>query len=245
MLLVSVHLPKTAGTSFGASLKAHFGDRYRDDYGDGGIGKPFGERCMHAMASAMRLAEEGGDAAACIHGHFLPLKYLLLGVRRELVFMTWMRDPVERLVSHYHFWQQSYDPGSSAPHHREVIERGWSLERFCFSERFRNIYTQYLWGFPFENFSFIGISEFYEQDMVDFSGRYLGYELKSQRLNVTSCTRSRVDPGFATEVRDFHAADMLLYRRALELRSIRRLGQANADHQVRPRRTSLTKANPG
>jgi hypothetical protein len=32
MTMIFLHLPKTAGTSFRASLKAHFGGGYQDEY---------------------------------------------------------------------------------------------------------------------------------------------------------------------------------------------------------------------
>ena len=42
------------------------------------------------------------------------------------------------------------------------MEKGWSLERFCLGPEVRNIYSQFLYGFLLEYFSFIGTTEFYE-----------------------------------------------------------------------------------
>lgn len=223
MVLISLHLPKTAGTSFRAALREHFGERYRDDYADGGLTRPACEREPAAQADAARLACDGLGEAACVHGHFLPAKYLPLAGRAELVFVTWMRDPVTRLFSHYRYWQRSYDPEHSAPHHRKVIEEGWTLEQFCLSETYRNVYTQYLWNFPLERFAFIGISEHYREDLHAFSREYLGTDLVFHRDNVTRAGRDSigVDAAFVQRVREFHAADMQLYQRALELRRLR------------------------
>jgi hypothetical protein len=218
--LISVHLPKTAGTSFGAALQGHFGERYRDNYADEGISRPVQERCRLAWSSAVVIANEGMGGVSCVHGHFLPAKFLLLGAQVELTFVTWMRDPVERLLSHYRFWQQTYDKETSLPHHRQVVEQKWTLEQFCFSDQFRNIYTQYLWGFPLENFSFVGISEHFADDMHYFARRYLGADLSVPHLNMSrpSYPGDHLDAGFLKEVKDFHAADMALYRRALDMR---------------------------
>lgn len=224
MTLISVHLPKTAGTSFGALLKSRFGASYRDDYADGGVSVSTRERNRAAEAAGVVIAKQGLEGVACVHGHFLPAKYLLLGRNRELTYVTWMRDPVARLFSHYHYWQQSYDENSSMPHHRQVVEERWTLEQFCLSEKFRNIYSQYLWGFPIERFAFIGVSEHYQEDVLEFSHRFLSVSTPPQHLNPTPCVTPQPapDPAFLQEVRDFHADDMRLYQRALALRQARR-----------------------
>ncbi|WP_158754996.1 sulfotransferase family 2 domain-containing protein [Dyella sp. S184] len=221
MTIISLHLPKTAGTSFGSSLASHFGDRYRRDYADQGICKPMAQRCEAALAAGVEIAAQGLGDIECVHGHFLPVKYLPLAATRELTFVTWMRDPVTRMISHYYYWQESYDEKASAPHHRQVIEESWTLEQFCLSERFRNIYTQYLWNFPLDNFAFIGISEHYQEDLQEFCRRYLSTSLEPRSRNTTkySGLRQAPDTAFLDKVREFHAADMELYQRALTWRA--------------------------
>jgi len=223
MTIISVHLPKTAGTSFAASLTDHFGNGFRRDYDDQAISKPVALRCREALTAALDIAERGLPGVDCVHGHFLPVKYLLLDTRCDLTFVTWMRDPVARLFSHYFYWQSSYDPATAAPHHRQVIEQGWTLEQFCLSEQFRNIYTQYLWGFPLEKFAFIGISEHYPEDLLEFSRRYLDTDLEIRRKNatVTAYRHRDLEPDLIERVRHFHAADIALYQRALQLRQAR------------------------
>lgn len=224
MTLISVHLPKTAGTSFGATLKSRFGRLYRDDYADGGISIPAHERISAAEAAGAVIAKQGLGEIACVHGHFLPAKYLLLGRQRDLNFVTWMRDPVARLFSHYHYWQESYDEETSRAHHRQVVEEQWTLEQFCLSEKFRNIYSQYLWNFPLERFAFIGVSEYYEEDMLEFSNRFLCASAPSHYLNPTTYVTPPhgSNDAFLQKVRDFHADDICLYQRALALRQARR-----------------------
>jgi len=208
-------------------LKAHFGALYRDDYSDGGISAPAPERCRLAISAGVVIAKEGLDGIACLHGHFLPVKYLPLATRRDLTFVTWMREPVARLLSHYHYWQESYDEKTAESHHRQVIEEKWTLEQFCLSEQFRNIYAQYLWGFPVEGFAFIGVSEHYQEDMLEFSERFLSTSLSPQYLNPTTyiSPRRRLDETFLQKVRDFHAADVRLYQRALQWRQARHRGE--------------------
>ena len=223
MTIISLHLPKTAGTSFKTSLSDYFGAGYREDYADQAISKtPFG-RCRQALMCSIPVALNGLEGVSCVHGHFLPVKYRPLGLRQNLTFITWMREPVARLVSHYNYWQASYDPLTAAPHHRQVIEERWSLEEFCFSEKFRNIYAKYLWHFPLKHFAFIGLSEHYEEDFGQFTRRFLSTELTARRENVTNqaSRHARITDAFAQKVRAFHAKDMHLYRVALQMRQRR------------------------
>ena len=135
MLLVSLHLPKTAGTSFGSALKTRFGNALLRDYADVPINTPPFERNKAAMQAALDNAEADWSGIECIHGHFLPVKYLLLAARRELKFVTWLRDPVERVLSHYDFWRRGYDPATAPPLHRKVVEENWPLERFAWARK--------------------------------------------------------------------------------------------------------------
>lgn len=223
MKLISLHLPKTAGSSFRTTLEDVFAERLLCDYGDRSISKPPLLRHQEVLAAALSVAEYGAGEYDCVHGHFLPVKYLPLADRESCYFITWMRHPVERLISHYHFWQQSYHPESAPPHHRRVVEEGWSLEQFCLSEQFRNLYTQYLWGFPLENFTFVGITEHYSEDLDYFAEHVLKQPLNKHRVNVTagSSARQRLSPDTQRSVERFHAADIQLYERALQMRARR------------------------
>lgn len=219
MKLVSLHLPKTAGTSFGKSLQVFFGDAYLRDYEDGGISKPPHERNKSALLRSVKIAKRGLGKVGCVHGHFLPVKYLLLGDKENLRFVTWMRDPVERVMSHYNFWQKRYNPRTAAPHHKQVIEEKWTLEQFCLSPKFRNIYAQYLWAFPLEYFDFVGITEHYEEDFAHFAKRYLAGSVESQKLNATTKTAAcLIDDSLRRRIESYHERDIALYTRALELR---------------------------
>jgi hypothetical protein len=223
-MLVSVHLPKTAGTSFGRSLRDHFGDRLYRDYGDLPLNTPPFTRKLSATLNNLRILGRRFDQIACIHGHFLPIKYHLLRSMQAVRFVTWMRDPVERLASHYEFWKHERHPDNLPPLHRQVLEGDWSFERFFRSSELRNVYSQFLWGFRLSNFAFIGITEHYDEDFKFFAEAFLGTSLPPYRLRTND---SRENPRYVTdrhlraEIEQLHERDMRLYRCALELRRLR------------------------
>jgi hypothetical protein len=222
-MLISVHLPKTAGTSFLKALETVYGDRLVRDRSDYPVNTPRFERTLAALEASILNGNKDWEGIECIHGHFLPLKYLLLAVKRDLRFVTWLRHPVQRALSHYYFWQRSYDPLRPQPLHREVVEGQWTLERFCLGDEVQNLYTQLLYGFPLEMFRFIGIVEHYRDDLRYFGETCLGRTLDphEERVGVKAGHRHEIDEGLCAEIEAHHALDMALYRRAVAMRESR------------------------
>jgi hypothetical protein len=220
--IISLHLPKTAGSSFSKALEKYFGNNLLLDYDDIPISKPNFERSREALLSSIRIAERGISGIKCVHGHFLPIKYLLLSVKNKLRFLTWMRNPVERVISHYFYWKGIYNSETStSPHLKRVIDEDWSLERFCLGAEFRNLYSQYLWGFPLEMFDFVGIVEFYEDDLAYLSNYFLDAPLDAFYVNVCD-SKNEVASELRKKIERHHDKDVQLYQRALQMRLSRR-----------------------
>lgn len=225
-MLISVHLPKTAGSSFLVAIDEHFGGRLLRDYGDRPINKSTLRRNLHAVIGCLRNAFPRTDLQQyeCIHGHFMPIKYYFLRTPLEKRYVVWMRDPIERLASHYFYWLQNYNPHDAGDLHRRVVEEKWSLERFCLGPEMRNTYSKFFWRFPLDNFHFIGITEFYDEDLKQFSDDVLNAPLEIYRKNVNRRgeQRSYIEAGgLRRKLEAHHSADMALYRHALKLRENR------------------------
>ena len=224
-MLISVHMPKTAGTSFLATLELHFGAALLKDYADLPINTPPAQRHRSALENALRNSTRDFAGIDCIHGHFLPAKYLTAASSPAGVqFITWMRDPVDRVVSHFHFWKNYHDPASAGALHSKVVAEDWSLERFTLGSELQNLYSQFLWAFPPWNFDFIGITEHYAADLEYFTRRHLGKPASPQMLNLAPALgESRhIDDTLRKKIEAHHALDMGLYRAALEKRAARK-----------------------
>lgn len=222
-MIISVHMPKTAGCSFGVRLREHFGERMLCDYSDFPINTPPAIRTQKALQDA--IVNETRDFASydCIHGHFLPAKYRPLR-RRGANFVVWLRDPLSRMVSHYNHWKRTYEATSAPALHRKVVEDNWSLDRFCFAEELRNFYAQFLWSFPLSQFDFVGITEHFDEDLAFFSRHYLGSDFPvAPRENVAPHNHAgqRLPARLAQKFTDFHAEDYRIYRSALQARKLR------------------------
>ena len=229
-MLISVHMPKAGGMSFRTLLEEHYSKHFQHDYADLPINTPVGER--HAMAEAS--FEKSKNTLTwkfnhrntkCIHGHFIPYKYAGLYGKKNIQFVTWLRDPLERLASHYHFWFRHYDanttPGSL---HRKVVEENWSFETFCFSKEMQNFYAQFLWKFPITQFDFVGITEHFDDDIRFFSKTFLG----QSDINIPATNQNPEKPksyfddkAFVEKLKAFYAEDYGIYNTALEMREAR------------------------
>lgn len=218
-MLVSLHLPKTAGTSLRYAMRAHYGTGLLEDYDAPPMQIPRGRRELSAMAAGFSARQHWSDDIIAIHGHFLPLKYRIALRGRDVRYATWLRDPVERVQSHYHYWQRDYagdDP--TQPLRNRVVREGWSLQRFCLGPEMRNLYRQYLWGFDPARFEFMGITERYDTDFVRFAQRYLeGDCAASVELPNPDREGERyaIDPALRARISQHHAADVALYDWAL------------------------------
>lgn len=220
-MIISVHLPKTAGTSFIKTLKLVYGNKLMVDYADTPINTTPFKRKATAFTKNIKNRFKDFKEIECIHGHFMPYKYA--SIRSNVIYITWLRDPVERLASHYYYWKNNYNENHSFSLHKRVVEENWSLEKFAFSKEIRNIYSKFLWRFPLNKFHFIGITEYYEEDLKYFSTKYFNRKLEVFKDN-RNTERSGLyikDKLMRREIEKFHEKDMEIYQRALALRNQR------------------------
>lgn len=149
--IISVHLPKSGGSSVRASLEDQFGSRALFDYGRG----PLGPRANEI--------ESGLDAAiALVHGHFRPARYD--AVENAFRF-TFLRQPVDLLLSFYFFWLDMA-PHNQPLHDRFLAEQP-SVEAFAQWPPIRSLTSEtYFGGYDMARFDFIGFHETRGRDMA-------------------------------------------------------------------------------
>lgn len=219
-ILISVHLPKTAGSSFAQSLRDHYGEKLSLDYEDLPLHKNHLTRHLHASKHNLLNFFKPYDKINAIHGHFLPYKYLPLIKRRECTFITWLRDPAERIASQYYYMKRSYTKERADKQLllKKMMDEDWSFERFCLANELQNTYTQFFWKFPIERFQFIGVVENYQSDLEYFSKNHLFSSLQEHKKN-QNCNLKETsyfeETSFKKRVLEFHSKDYALYKDAL------------------------------
>ena len=164
-LIISVHIPKTGGTTFLEVLRGVAEDVVYLDYGAGtaptGLYRG-GIKVADQFAPIPNFDSMFGRSV--IHGHFRMGKYF--PKFPKATYVTWLRDPVERLASHYFFWQRT--TFKTDPLWNKVIGEKMSFEQFAQMDIARNVQHRFLSPAGVDGFAFAGITEEYERSLELF-----------------------------------------------------------------------------
>lgn len=155
--LISIHLPKTAGSSFHAALNFVYGWRLK-----------------HLFRSADWIAFEQPQVFRCakpgvraVHGHLHHLQPEWKKLYPNAQWVTWLRDPAERVVSAYFHWQKPVNHQDL--YHTVFLAQKPSLLDFAADPTFRpvtHVYQQILGSVNPQDFLFIGRTEHYAKDLI-------------------------------------------------------------------------------
>jgi hypothetical protein len=180
--LVSVHIPKTAGTSFRDILIRIYGaNTLVWDYDDTPLdpAAPYNAARNTWSVMARGFVEKIAPDMRAIHGHFPLRKYE--GYFPHAKRIAWVRHPIDRLLSHFFMWRTRDD----WPNHtlqRRVRETQMDLTEFAAIPLMRNVMTRvFLEGFLPSSLFFIGIQEHYQEDL-----KLLGARMGWRKVQVDS-----------------------------------------------------------
>lgn len=209
-MIFSIHIPKTAGTSFRKALEERFGDRLALYYGrDDPKTDPLLRVRRNAIASLLpALAARGVEV---LHGHYKVRDVVEAITDPETQLWTWLRDPVERVTSHYYFYRER--PVTAALG-EEVRTGGLSLGAFADVRKMRNLQSSYLRGAALEEFGFVGVTERFELGLAmlfeDAAPKL------AMRYNATA-GKEAVPDALRTHIAAINGRDVALYGEALAL----------------------------
>lgn len=206
---ISVHVPKTAGTTFLKLISSTYGRTFKSDYVDiMNLNSVIlhGDKPINKIRSDIKKYN-------VIMGHFRASKYLYL----KRPYVAWVRNPVDRVISHFYFWmhlwkkerKRNWDPKLS-----KLFENKWTVVDF--SKMFSNQMCYFL-DCDIKNFKFIGISENFDKELYRFE-KIFGIKVKhpKKKLNV-STNKKKIDKKIRLEIAKYHEKDFELYHKALEI----------------------------
>lgn len=217
-LYISVHIPKTAGTSFKEILHGIAQERLFLDYGDKPLASAYPERKMASLANdadrykaILSAASVSPDLPVVVHGHFLAAKYQWVFPQAKT--LVWLRDPLERLASHYHHWLRNPDLENDTC--MKMLNEQMSLVQFARLAPMSNLYSRFLCGRKLESIAFVGITEEFEKGLRLFA-RILGREPVKLIVNTNANNTGRypLDKETRQAIMDANKDDMRIYEEA-------------------------------
>ena len=147
-MVISIHIPKTGGSSFGDILKDVYGDRLWINY----------DFQWNAVMFNKAFIPSGTQ---CIHGHFEFTAFD--DAYSESSKITWLRDPVDRTISLYHHIMTRPDQENDLI--MEIYKSRPSLVEFSRIPWVSNQAMNYLKGAQPLDFKFIGFLEHFEESL--------------------------------------------------------------------------------
>ncbi len=213
--LISLHIPKTAGTSFRNILKSVYGEEQvvRFDINEKGEVRLNEEIYSKNILPSVKV----------IHGHFiyntLTEKFAL---PENFKIITWVRDPVKRVISNYFYLEsrlrQILDEENKNLNILSKLQR--SLIEYARADLNRNRQAKFLNGRPLKSFDFVGIQEFFDMEVSRLSN-VLKWKKNPEVLfhNLTPLRDSNIDPDLLNEIRELNMEDVKIYNEALQIRN--------------------------
>ncbi|MFG0773285.1 capsular polysaccharide synthesis protein [Vibrio plantisponsor] len=182
--VVSIHLPKTAGTYFRKVLFNSLGERVHFDYGD---------RILDYSVDALKIRNKSHVNVNYnydfIHGHFYLKKYFDSKTSHD--FVTILREPLELMISMYNYLNNREDNNILIN-----MAKTLSFEEFALHRWFNNHITRQLSDCPLKEFKLIGFQDNLETFLKKFELTY-GVELNRNVLdterNITLSSKVNID----------------------------------------------------
>lgn len=180
--IISVHMPKVAGSSFLQQLKNQFAENeLLLDYGD----DPVNPLSIVSIDPNRYNVEPIKSIAPhkIVHGHFSPHKYANLN---NAFRMTFLRHPIDNIMSIYYFWMAHKSDSWDSSVFQYFKDENLSLLRFAMLPKIRYLYTRtYFFDFDMKYFDFIGDYAKYDEELVRL-GKCLGVTFDlNVRVNIT------------------------------------------------------------
>lgn len=211
-----LHIPKTAGTTFYDCLKQAYGKNKIVEF----HGAP--ERSIEGFRT--EIYDSRKSEIACIKDHmYFGLHYYL---DEPSQYITFLRDPVKRIISLYRYLQQSLN------HKQHQLAANKTLDEFAVScQLHKNGQTRFLAGSNLvdpedvllaraqenlrNNFTVVGLTERFDESLVLMKEHLNWAQFPTyvqENISTKGRTHQTIDPETLLLIEQHNAADIKLYQ---------------------------------
>ena len=207
-LFVSLHIPKTGGTSLHNVLSQRFGNGFNTAYGK--------------LAAKSAIIKNDNHTISCIHGHSIMNEYehLIASVKNQQ-WITFLRDPLEGAISLYYFTRKSLNKNPSKPLFEDRGLDAWLLNtekaRWPFPHGYpNNRYSSAIRRTTksIEQFDFVGVTERFDESMRCMFSLFGWDNLSYKTRNKGLYTTPHIDPEIVARFKVNNSKDYTLYNLA-------------------------------
>lgn len=210
--IIFTHIPKTAGTTIRDILENQYGSR--------NVSLIYSQKNIE-----QDLNTQLATGAKVIMGHFRYPDFI--NKTESIEFLTFLRNPVQRVISHYKYVASSKDPV-----HIQLIQQAESIEQFALLESQSNLQTKYLSGYTDEEFLkdsdsalvvakenlknyLIGITELFDESIVLFKEKLNWKKAYYVPINKSKDDKLIISKELEKSIANSNKLDIKLYEFAL------------------------------
>ena len=223
--IFSIHIPKTAGSFFGQVLESIHPDIQFFNYG---INAPETRIYLKGELKEFPVGEDlesyffkyindNQKGLAIMHGHVWKKHFVYKNPDAKI--LTWVREPAQRLYSHYEFFKRI--PHSGNKRYEKFKKSNQSFLEFATDPLNQNRQTKILDGVQLDLLSFVGVVEKINQSIKKFSSifdlkisLYDSYNLN--RNNDRSSNSYPIERSVFEEIKKSNLEDYAFYEKTLE-----------------------------
>ena len=225
--IISVHVPKTAGSFFNSVLQQVYEKNLFNDYKE--QIHPVLFHVLKAIPQAKSELINNFISAniKAIHGHFPIAKYE--GYFPKSKRVVWLRNPIQRIISAYYFILSESATWAADPVSKFIAEINLDIYDFVELPAMQNqIYNYYCRGRDLSEFDFVGIHEYITEDIIELKHLMKWPDFTLQRVNNNkypnyhdNLSTLMNDRKLIEKISLLNKEDMYLYELALKLREKR------------------------
>ncbi|MEG4043675.1 glycosyltransferase [Microcoleus sp. Pol17_C1] len=215
--VISIHVPKTAGITFGKVLQQVYGaEQVFCEDGKLPLATILEQRLIRLQTQV-------------IHGQFPASRYKECLLYSSPKLIAWLRHPITRLISGYCDFIGKPTEASENAFQEDVKKTKPDLVEFAEMPENQNVISEYLRGIEITDFFFIGIQEFFQDDLnnlkesLDWPELEIGWNNQNKYQGYhTYVNKVLGDKNMVAKLAALNSDDIEVYQTALKLRQKRK-----------------------